>query len=93
MFNQRRAYNIDAVQADFDEQQALLDQIDAALGSIHGSVSRMREIQTQLQFYIKGLKGNTAYSSISEKATEIEEKLKIGEKNLSEKNYLNYLKS
>jgi photosystem II stability/assembly factor-like uncharacterized protein len=74
--------NIDAVQADFDEQQALLDQIDAALGSIHGSVSRMREIQTQLQFYIKGLKGKTAYTSISEKATEIEEKLKAWEMKL-----------
>jgi hypothetical protein len=74
--------NIDPVQADFDEQQALLDKIDAALGSIHGSVSRMREIQAQLQYYIKGLKGKTAYTSISEKATEIEEKLKAWEMKL-----------
>ena len=71
--------NIDAIQADFDEQQALLDKIDAALGTIHDSVSRMREIQAQLQYYIKRLKGKTAYTTISEKATEIEEKLKTWE--------------
>ena len=71
--------NISASQADFDEQQKLLVEIDNALGTIHNSVTRMRNIQSQLEHYIKILNGKTNYASVSEKATAINEKLKTWE--------------
>ena len=78
--------NIEATTADFDAQQKLLIKIDSSLSNIHSSVNQMRNVQTQLQFYIKTLKGNQTYAPLIEKAKAIEKKLVDWEINLIQPN-------
>ena len=78
--------NIEATTSDFDAQQKLLIKIDSALYNIHSSVNQMRTVQSQLQFYIKTLKGNRAYAPLIKKAKAIEKKLVDWEINLIQPN-------
>ena len=78
--------NIEATTSDFDAQQKLLIKIDSALYNIHSSVNQMRTVQSQLQFYIKTLKGNQAYAPLIKKAKAIEKKLVDWEINLIQPN-------
>ena len=71
--------NIDATQTDFDVQQELLIEIDTALATIHSSVTRMRNIQTQLLHYTEVLQGRTAFTPVLDKASVIGKKLKAWE--------------
>ena len=70
---------IEASQADFDEQQKLLVEIDNTLGDIHNAVTRMRNIQMQLQHYGEVLKGKKEFLAVIDKAKTIEKKLKAWE--------------
>ena len=70
---------IEASQADFDEQQKLLIEIDDTLGDIHNAVTRMRNIQMQLQHYSEVLKGKKEFLAVRDKAKTIEKKLKAWE--------------
>ena len=70
---------IEASQADFDEQQKLLIEIDNTLGDIHNAVTRMRNIQMQLQHYSEVLKGKKEFLAVRDKAKTIEKKLKAWE--------------
>ena len=70
---------IEASQADFDEQQKLLVEIDNTLGDIHNAVTRMRNIQMQLQHYGEILKGKKEFLAVLDKAKTIEKKLKAWE--------------
>ena len=78
--------NIEATTADFDAQQKLLIKIDSALSNIHSSVNLMRNVQSQLQFYIKTLKGNQTYAQLIEKAEAIDKQLIDWETNLIQPN-------
>jgi len=51
----------------FDVQQELLIEIDTALATIHSSVTRMRDIQTQLLHYTEVLQGRTAFTPVLDK--------------------------
>ncbi len=70
---------IEASQADFDEQQKLLVEIDNTLGDIHNAVTRMRNIQMQLLHYGEVLKGKKEFLAVLDKAKTIEKQLKAWE--------------
>ena len=70
---------IEASQADFNEQQKLLVEIDNTLGDIHNAVTRMRNIQMQLKHYGEVLKGKKEFLAVIDKAKTIEKKLKAWE--------------
>ena len=70
---------IEASQADFDEQQKLLIEINNTLGDIHNAVTRMRNIQMQLEHYSEVLKGKKEFLAVRDKAKTIEKKLKAWE--------------
>jgi len=74
--------NLSATQEDFDQQQALLTQIEKAIYSVHQSVSAMRQVQKQLNYYLEVLKGREEYTSLLDQAQAIDKKLKSWEREL-----------
>ena len=78
--------NLTTTKDDFDKQQALLKQIENAIKNVHESVIRMRRVQKQLSHYQEILKGYKIYSSLLEKAKNIDKKLKSWEQNLIQPN-------
>ncbi|MDA9552769.1 glycosyl hydrolase [Flavobacteriaceae bacterium] len=55
---------VNATAAAYNEQQVMIDQIEAAIREIHESVNSMRSVKTQLQDYAKLLKDNEEANSL-----------------------------
>ena len=67
--------NIDYSAADFEAQQNLLVKIEKAIKKIHYSVSEMRDVQDQLNHYLKILNGKEKYNVIYDQALAIKKRL------------------
>jgi len=74
--------NLSATQEDFDQQQALLAQIEKAIYTVHQSVSAMRQVQKQLNHYLEVLKGTDKFTGLLDQAQAIDKKLKRWERGL-----------
>lgn len=77
---------VKASQADFDEQQAILVQIENTIKNIHESVTQMRSAKTQLNAYAKLLKDNSAAEDLLDKGKELIKRIDSWEKNLIQPN-------
>ena len=74
--------NIVATVEDYRKQEKLLKAIDAQLEELHTDVSKMREVQQQLAFYLKTLEGEDAYKALHSQGKNLEEKLRQWEEKL-----------
>ena len=74
--------NIVATAEDYRKQEKLLKAIDAQLEELHTDVSKMREVQQQLAFYLKTLEGEDAYKALHSQGKNLEEKLRQWEEKL-----------
>ncbi|MFY0684538.1 MAG: glycosyl hydrolase [Balneola sp.] len=74
--------NIDTTPADYNDQQRMLTQIEAAVTDIHESVISMRSAKSQLQTYINLLEGNDDASELTEKAESLIKRITVWEENL-----------
>jgi hypothetical protein len=68
--------------AAFEEQQALLDNIESTLKTIHESVNDMRSAKSQLEGYAKLLKDNDDASELLEKGEALTKRIVSWEENL-----------
>ena len=73
---------VNATKADFDEQQATLEQITSAIKDIHESVVNMRSARSQLKKYGKLLKENEGANELLKKGEELIERIDTWERNL-----------
>ena len=78
--------NIDYSAADFEAQQNLLVKIEKAIKKIHYSVSEMRDVQDQLNHYLKILNGKEKYNVIYDQALAIKKRLNEWETKLIQPN-------
>ena len=78
--------NIDYSAADFEAQQNLLVKIEKAIKKIHYSVSEMRDVQDQLNHYLKILNGEEEYNVIYDQALAIKKRLNEWETKLIQPN-------
>ena len=74
--------NIVANAKDYQEQEALLDAIDAQIRDIHSSVTNMREVQKQLAFCLQNIQDNADYQNLYEQGQTLEDALIAWEKKL-----------
>lgn len=68
--------------AAYEEQQALLDNIESTLKTIHESVNDMRSAKSQLEGYAKLLKDNDGASELLEKGEALTKRIVSWEENL-----------
>jgi photosystem II stability/assembly factor-like uncharacterized protein len=68
--------------ADYAEQQALLEEIENALKTIHESVNGMRSAKSQLEGYAKLLKDNDDAKALVEKGEALTKRIVAWEENL-----------
>ncbi|MDG2062357.1 MAG: glycosyl hydrolase [Flavobacteriaceae bacterium] len=78
--------NMDYSAADFEAQQNLLVKIEKAIKKIHYSVSEMRDVQDQLDHYLKILNGKEEYNVIYDQALAIKKRLNEWETKLIQPN-------
>ena len=78
--------NMDYSAADFEAQQNLLVKIEKAIKKIHYSVSEMRDVQDQLNHYLKILNGKVKYNVIYDQALAIKKRLNEWETKLIQPN-------
>ena len=78
--------NMDYSAADFEAQQNLLVKIEKAIKKIHYSVSEMRDVQDQLNHYLKILNGKEEYNVIYDQALAIKKRLNEWETKLIQPN-------
>ena len=78
--------NMDYSAADFEAQQNLLVKIEKAIKKIHYSVSEMRDVQDQLNHYLKILNGKEEYNVIYDQALAIKKRLDEWETKLIQPN-------
>ena len=71
---------------DFEAQQNLLVKIEKAIKKIHYSVSEMRDVQDQLNHYLKILNGKEEYNVIYDQALAIKKRLDEWETKLIQPN-------
>lgn len=74
--------NIDATQADFNEQQRMLVEIEAMVKDIHESVNSMRSAGNQLKSYAKLLKHNEKAKDLLSKGDSLHKRITSWEENL-----------
>lgn len=74
--------SITSTPEDFEEQQAMLVQIENTLKEMHESVNQMRSAKTQLSKYAKLLKGNENADTLISKGKELLERINNWEENL-----------
>lgn len=73
---------VKATDADYNEQQAIMEQIEDAIRDIHESVNNMRSAKSQLESYAKLLKENDSTKDLLDKGKSLIEKIKTWERNL-----------
>ena len=73
---------VDADSADYLEQQALLENIEVALKTIHESVNDMRSAKSQLESYAKLLKENEEAKTLLENGESLIKRIVSWEENL-----------
>jgi len=73
---------VEASQADFDEQQKLLEEIESSLRTIHKSVNDMRSAKSQLKNYADLLKDNERAKELVEKGEALMKRIVSWEENL-----------
>ena len=78
--------NMDYSATDFEAQQSLLVKIEKAIKKIHYSVSEMRDVQDQLNHYLKILNGKEEYNVIYDQALAIKKRLNEWETKLIQPN-------
>ena len=78
--------NMDYSATDFEAQQNLLVKIEKAIKKIHYSVSEMRDVQDQLNHYLKILNGKEEYNVIYDQALAIKKRLNEWETKLIQPN-------
>jgi hypothetical protein len=78
--------NMDYSAADFEAQQNLLVKIENVIKKIHHSVSEMRDVQDQLNHYLKILNGKEEYNVIYDQALAIKKRLNEWETKLIQPN-------
>ena len=78
--------NMDYSATDFEAQQSLLVKIEKAIKKIHYSVSEMRDVQDQLNHYLKILNGKEEYNVIYDQALAIKKRLDEWETKLIQPN-------
>ncbi len=74
--------NIKATQADFNEQQQFLMDIEGMVKDIHESVNDMRSARTQLKTYAKLLKDEEKWEGLLEKGDSLSKRITSWEENL-----------
>ncbi len=74
--------NVTASLADYQEQQAVLGQIEEAIKNIHESVTQMRSVKSQLEHYAKLLKDHEQAKGLVEKGKSLIERIDTWEENL-----------
>ncbi|NHF60544.1 glycosyl hydrolase [Flavobacteriaceae bacterium TP-CH-4] len=74
--------NIQATMEEYEEQQALLQDIERTVRNIHESVNTMRSAKSQLKGYAKLLKDNEKASELLEKGKSLIERIDTWEQNL-----------
>ncbi|UCD61894.1 MAG: glycosyl hydrolase [Flavobacteriaceae bacterium] len=79
-----------ASESDFDEQQAVLDQIENTIKNIHESVTIMRSAKKQLKTYKELLKENKNATELLEKGEELIKRIDSWEQNLIQPNQKTY---
>jgi hypothetical protein len=78
--------NMNYSAADFEAQQNLLVKIEKDIKKIHSSVSEMRDVQDQLNHYLKILNGKEEYNVIYDQALAIKKRLNEWETKLIQPN-------
>nr|WP_299214552.1 glycosyl hydrolase [uncultured Allomuricauda sp.] len=73
---------IDGTEADYAEQQQILNQIENAVYSMHEAVNQMRSAKAQLKNYSKLLKENEGASELLKVGDSLMERIKTWEENL-----------
>lgn len=73
---------VKATDDDYNEQQAIMEQIEDAIRDIHESVNNMRSAKSQLESYAKLLKENDSTKDLLDKGKSLIEKIKTWERNL-----------
>jgi hypothetical protein len=74
--------NIAATPADYEQQQAMLGQIETALGNIHKAVNSMRSAKSQLEGYAALLKENKKAADLLEKGNSLIKRIDSWEQKL-----------
>lgn len=73
---------VDGTEADYAEQQQILNQIENAVYSMHEAVNQMRSAKAQLKNYSKLLKENESASELLKVGDSLMERIKTWEENL-----------
>ena len=74
--------NVKATEADYNEQQAIMEQIESAIRDIHESVNDMRSAKAQLKGYSKLLKENDKAKELLGDGKEMIDRINTWERNL-----------
>lgn len=74
--------SVKATEADYNEQQAIMEQIEDAIRGIHESVNNMRSAKSQLEAYAKLLKENDSAKDLLDKGKSLIERIDTWERNL-----------
>jgi len=74
--------NVSATTEDFEEQQSVLNQIEATVKNIHESVNAMRSAKSQLKGYAKLLKENDLAKTLLKKGDSLVKRIDTWEENL-----------
>ena len=73
---------IEASDADYTEQQSVLNQIENALKNMHNAVNQMRSAKAQLKSYKELLKDNIASKALLEKGDSLMKRINTWEEHL-----------
>ncbi len=73
---------VTASNKDFEDQQAVLDQIEESITAIHDAVNEMRSAKSQLENYAGLLKDNQQAASLLEKGKDLINRIDTWEQNL-----------
>ncbi len=73
---------IKASSSDFEEQQAVLLEIESTIKNIHEAVNEMRSVKSQLKAYAKLLDKNTKSEELVKKGKELIKRIEVWEENL-----------
>ncbi|WP_411029626.1 VPS10 domain-containing protein [Spongiimicrobium sp. 3-5] len=73
---------VQASTADYQQQQAVLMQIEATVLNIHESVNQMRSAKKQLKAYAELLKDNDTAKELLDKGKQLTERINVWEENL-----------
>ena len=82
--------NISATEADWNEQQALLEDIQQSIKSMHSAVNKLRSVKKQILFISDNLKEKADYKAVVDSGKSIIKLLEAWESNIVESRQKNF---